>query len=260
MKLFPILTLIAAATTTTADPVDAWALGVCEQSGWRDYNKKFDGHDNEQCWAITAANLIDWWQGLQAVPLPTGTPQGEKILHTFTQSFSNAGSDPDEGMSWWFTGKYKPGRDDCATLHPNSPGGYLKQLLPNDQHIHGTLLTQMRGNEVTAESASTALIEGANAGAAFWIGVSYISPKGRPAMHSLNVWGVKYDTTEDGTQQLCGIWIADSDDYKTGLTYVALKSEDNMLMFDCPEHPIYGRIPEIKIDTLTRLDGFQKQK
>ena len=107
--------------------------------------------------------------------------------------------------------------------------------------------------------SNTIRFEEARAGAAFWIGVSYVSPKGRPAMYSLNVWGVRY-TTVGEQQKLCGIWIADSDDYKTGLTYVALKSEGNMLMFDCPEHPIYGRIPGIKIDTLTRLNGFQKQK
>lgn len=254
MKLSTILiTLAAVAATATAEPVDAWARGVCEQSGWRDFNKSFNGKDDLQCWAITAANLIDWWQELHADTLPAGTPRGEEILRTFTQSFANDGSDPDEGISWWFTGEYKPGRDNCAALLPDCPGGYLKSLLLPGQKLQRTLLTQMREEQVTAESATKALIDGAQKGAAFWIGVSYTSPKGRPAMHSLNVWGVKYDTTEDGTRQLCGIWIADSDDRVTGLSYVPLKSEGGLLVFNCQEHPIYSRIRDIRIDTITIL-------
>lgn len=254
MKLCSLLPLIAIATTATAEPTEAWARGVCVQSGWRDYNKKFDGSDNEQCWAITAANLIDWWQDLHKDKLPPNTPQGEEILRTFTKSFSNAGSDPDEGISWWFTGDYKPGRDDCATLLPDCPGGYLKSILPTKQELRSTLFTAIRGEQVTVERATDLLIDGAQNGAAFWIGVSYISPKGKPGMHSLNVWGIKYDTTIDGSHHVCGIWIADSDDHMTGLYYVPIKKEDDCLVFNCPEHPIYGRIPSIKIDTLTRLN------
>ncbi|MBR5887142.1 MAG: hypothetical protein IKZ07_02930 [Akkermansia sp.] len=152
MKLFTILPLIAIAITAAAEPTTAWARGVCEQSGWRDFDKKFDGSDNEQCWAITAGNLID----------------------------------------------------------------------------------------------------GARAGAAFWIGVSYVSPKGRPAMHSLNVWGVEY-TASDDKYHIRGIWIADSDDYKHGITYVPVKEDKGMLIFNSPEHPIYGRISRIEIDTITSL-------
>ena len=40
---------------------------------------------------------------------------------------------------------------------------------------------------------------------------------------------------------------------------VPLKKENGYLVFNCPEHPIYGRIPNIKIDTLTRLDRFPKK-
>lgn len=253
MKLCPLLTLAVIATTATAEPVEAWARGVCEQSGWRDYNKNFNGKDDQQCWAITAANLIDWWQELHADTLPAGTPRGEEILRTFTQSFANDGSDPDEGISWWFTGEYKPGRDDCAALLPDCPGGYLKSLLPAEQKLQGSLITAMRGEQVTAESATKTLIDGAQKGAAFWIGVTGSTHDGRSTMHSLNVWGVKYDTAADGSQQLCGIWIADSDDRMTGLYYVPIKKEGNALLFDCPEHPIYGLIPRIQLDTVTRL-------
>ena len=101
--------------------------------------------------------------------------------------------------------------------------------------------------------SNTIRFEGARAGAAFWIGVSYVSPKGRPAMHSLNVWGVRH-TTEGEQQKLCGIWIADSDDYRSGLTYVGVREDAGMLVFHCPDHPIYKRIPRIVIDTVSIIN------
>ena len=247
-----VITLLSAAHAVSA-PIDQWAAGVTEEGGWKDYNKKFDGRDNEQCWAITAANLIDWWQTQNPAQVPAGAPQGEAILQTFIQSFSNAGSDPDQGLNWWFTGNYQPGREDCAARKENAAGAYLRNTLPQNASLWGSLLTAMRSPHVTAESATKALIQGAQAGAAFWIGVSYVSPKGRPAMHSLNVWGVRHETDASGESRICGIWIADSDDYKTGVTYVPVKTDENMLIFDCPEHPIYGRIPRIVIDTISSL-------
>lgn len=229
-----------------------WASGVTEKTGWRDYNKNFNGKDDRQCWAITAANLIDWWQSHHTTKLPANTPQGEDILRVFTRSFANDGSDPDEAISWWFSGEYKPGRADCAALQPNCPGGYLKPLLPSPKGM-GTLLSALRGEKVNARTASAALIDGAQRGAAFWIGVTGSMHDGRSTMHSLNVWGVCCETDADGTRRLSGIWIADSDDRTTGLCYVPLKVEKDALLFHCPEHPIYGLIPRIVVDTISTL-------
>lgn len=253
MKLAKLILFLAGAAQALAAPVDIWAAGVSQEAGWKDYNKKFDGRDNELCWAITAANLIDWWQTRNPDRVPADTPRGEEILQTLVRSFSNAGSDPDQALNWWFTGNYQPAGEDCAEQKENTAGAYLRNALPPDTPLRGSLLTAMRSPQVTAESASNALVQGTQAGAAFWIGVSYISPKGRPAMHSLNVWGIRYDTDKTGKNKICGIWIADSDDYKTGITFVELKEENNMLVFHCPEHPIYGKISAITIDTISSL-------
>lgn len=253
MKLAKLILFLAGAAQALAAPVDIWAAGVSQEAGWKDYNKKFDGRDNELCWAITAANLIDWWQTRNPDRVPADTPRGEEILQTLVRSFSNAGSDPDEAIYWWFNGVYKPGSPDCAALRPNCPGGFLKNLLPKEREIKGNLLISMRGEQVNAASATTALIEGAKKGAAFWVGVSYISPKGRPAMHSLNVWGIRYETSENAPPRLCGIRIADSDDHLHGITYIPLKVDQNMLIFDCPQHPLYGKMPRIELDTITTL-------
>lgn len=253
MSLVPHILLALLLPAATAAPVDVWADGVSQEQGWRDYNKSFDGSDNDLCWAITATNIIDWWQNRHPDVVPATTPKGEEIMRTFVQSFSNAGSDPDEGLAWWFTGEYHPGRPECAARKESATGAYLRNALPDDRPFRQHTLKALRGPTVTAERAATALIEGAEAGAAFWIGVSYTSPAGRAAMHSLNVWGVRVDTAANGSRHLCGIWIADSDDRKTGLTYVPVKADDGMLVFHCPDHPIYSRMPRIVIDTISSL-------
>lgn len=253
MKLCTLILTLLSVTHVTAAPTDIWAAGVSQESGWKDYNKKFDGRDDEQCWAITAANLIDWWQSRNPDKVSPDTPQGEQIMQTFVQSFGNAGSDPDEGLSWWFSGDYTPGRKDCASREESATGAYLQSALPPGKTLRNSLLAAMRGSQVNASTASTALLQGAQAGAAFWIGVSYVSPKGRPAMHSLNVWGVRCDEDNTNGRKLLGIWIADSDDYRTGLTYVPVREDKGMLVFDCPQHPIYGNISRIVIDTISSL-------
>lgn len=265
LRHFILPAFLCMQTFLSAEPRTVWAQGVTEQSGWQDFNKAFDGSDDELCWAITAANLIDWWQRQSATTLPPGTPQSSEILHEFSQSFANSGSDPDQALHWWFTGEYAPARDDCAALRKGANGGFLKNALPSGTQLKGDLLTSLRGSQVTADTATATLIHGAQTGAAFWIGVSYVSPKGRPAMHSLNVWGVRYDTSAECSPQIYGIWIADSDDFKTGLTYVPLRVDKGMLIFDCPDHPIYGRISRIELDTLSMLkpstkDDFRETK
>ena len=254
-----LISLLFLPLCAAAEPTELWAKGVSLQTGWYDYNKTFDGSDNEQCWAITAANIINWWQNAHAESLPPDTPKGDAVVRSFVSSFSNAGSDPDEGISWWFTGNYTPGREDCAALHPGNPGAYLKNCVPAGEGIKGTVLTAMRGSQVNAQTATAAFIDGAAAGAAFWIGVSYTSPAGRSAMHSLNVWGVRF-SAEGEQRRLCGIWIADSDDYKSGLTYVGVREDAGMLIFDCPDHPIYSRIPRIVIDTISTVHPTPIQK
>lgn len=244
--------LVCLLPLTQAETAIAWAKGVTAESGWRDFDKKFDGSDDEQCWAITAGNLIDWWQEQNECKLLPNTPRGRAVVHRFMQSFSNAGSDPDEAINWWFTGEYKPARADCAVQKAGATGGNLRHLLPADTPLKSSLLTALRKPQISAAAAAATLIDGARAGAAFWIGVSYVSPKGRPAMHSLNVWGVEY-TASDDKYHICGIWIADSDDYKHGITYVPVKEDKGMLIFNSPEHPIYGKIPRIEIDTITSL-------
>lgn len=248
-----ITALICLMSITQADIVTIWAKGVNADGGWRDFDKKFDGSDDEQCWAITAGNLIDWWQTQNADKLPANTPQGRAVVQAFMQSFTNAGSDPDEGIRWWFTGEYSPGRSDCAARREGATGAYLKSLLPDSPTPMATLLTALRGPQTTADRTAASLIDGAKEGAAFWIGVSYKSRQGRPAQHSLNVWGVAYDESDPLTPHICGIWIADSDDHKIGLTYVPLKVDEGMLIFDSSDHPIYGRIPRIVIDTISFL-------
>ena len=110
-----ILRTVAALATsvlsvsTAAGAEALWSAGVNAEQGWYDFNKSRNGAESELCWAITAANLIAWWQdNLPSGELPANTPTGESVWDIYRSSFSNQGSDPDQGMRWWLNGKYQP--------------------------------------------------------------------------------------------------------------------------------------------------------
>lgn len=47
--------------------------------------------------------------------------------------------------------------------------------------------------------------------------------------------------------------MADSDDRRRTLHRIPLRESDGMLRFDCPQHPLYGRIGEISVSNYTGL-------
>lgn len=71
-----------------------WAAGVNEQGGWYDFNKSPDRSDSELCWAITAANLLAWWQEQRADVVCPAIPQKEKVWQVVRDSFNNEGGGP----------------------------------------------------------------------------------------------------------------------------------------------------------------------
>ncbi len=262
MRFFTTLALGALAAATVgsaaeAQPGTLWAAGVTADAGWYDFNKVRTGEESELCWAITAANLIAWWQQQRtAEELPQGVPTQQAVWEVFRASFSNSGSDPDQGVRWWFTGGYEPCSPDAAlqfaAVTNTATGSYYKQKY-EDKTLVETLFYRGRGGAVTAQSVTKAFYEGFRAGDAFWIGVSYNRPDGTPATHSLTVWGVEAELQADGTPCIKALYMTDSDDRSTKLHRVRLKEVDGMIDFDCPEHPLYGRIGKITITTYTGM-------
>ncbi len=228
-----------------------WAAGVSAQGGWFDFNKSRDGADSELCWAITAANLIAWWQTQRVDAVREGTPAGDRVWQVFRESFSNEGSDPDEAMSWWFSGVYEPMQSPdglpSAVLVRQGTGAYYsgvdwKKLLYRDRSPH-----------VSAEMVARAMSEGFARGDAFWVGVSFLKPDGKRYTHAITVWGVDVERDAAGNVCLRALYMADSDDRQHVLHRIPLREVEGELRFDCAQHPLYGRIGEISVDNYTGL-------
>lgn len=228
-----------------------WAAGVNEQGGWYDFNKMRDRSDSELCWAITAANLIAWWQEHRADVVRSDIPQKEKVWQVLRESFNNEGSDPDEAMNWWFSGEYKPlqspdGMPHAVVVRQDAgayyPGMDWRKLLYRD-----------RSPQVSAAAFTRAFTEGFGRGDAFWVGVSFQKPDGQRYTHAITVWGVDCERDEKGAFRLTALYMADSDDGRRALHRIPLREQDGSLMFDCAAHPLYGRIGDITVNNYTGI-------
>lgn len=243
-------------STAFADTL--WASGVTEQAGWYDFNKERDDSDSLMCWAICSANLIAWYQNT-CVPaqLQQHEPRGEAVWSTYCHSFTNEGSDPDQGLRWWFSGKYEPSTpstgEECAVIKKDSTGGYYASAGGED--LFRQLVSGLRGEQVNAQTVSQSFYNGLKRGAAFWIGVSFYRRDGQCYTHSLNVWGVDYEMTADHQPRILAIYMTDSDDTVNRLHRIPVKEDAGQLVFDCSEHPLYGRIGHITISTISCMEA-----
>lgn len=249
-----ILIGLAVAELTAAETL--WANGVSLHQGWKDYNKNRimgDAGDSGLCWALTAANLLDWWQEQHSQKVPAAAPRGLAIQHCFRSAFKNEAGDPDKAMLWWFTGNYNTEtllkNAPSATLIDPSKGGYYR----HQSWTASSILYYGRGKDVTADSLTQALWNGFKRGDAFWIGVSYQRPDASRASHALTVWGIDAEQDTKGNKHIRAIYMTDSDDARHILHRIPIKKQQGMLYFDCPSHPLYGRIGNIIIDTYTGL-------
>ena len=254
MKRICALVLLALGLPLQA--VTLWSSGVSAESGWFDFNKTHQRGtegDDLLCWAVAASDMLAWWQQQNPGLVPQHAPRGEDVWLTFCKAFENEGSDPDQGLRWWFTGEYRQpdpgGGNRCAALRDASLGGYYRESGPAPEQ----LLYNGRGAEVTAQSLTAVLLRGFRRGDAFWLGASCRKPDGRRFMHSITVWGVDAEPDADGNEQITAIYMCDSDDRARHLHRIPIRREQGMLALDCSEHPIYGRLGLVTLDTYTGL-------
>lgn len=181
---------------------------------------------------------------------------GDEVWDIYKQTFTNVGSDPDQGIRWWYSGKYDPMFADevpSAAITTDATGSYYADREGQGDEFFHKLIYRGRGNQVNAETVTRALYEGFSRGDAFWIGVSFYRRNGELHTHSLSVWGVDVEPTADATPKVVALYMTDSDDGNRCLHRIPLKVEDGMLKFDCPQHPLYGRIGDITITNYTGL-------
>ena len=207
-----------------------WSAGVSAEGGWFDANKEHvrgSEGDDLLCWAVVASNLVAWWQQQNPDLVPAGTPQGEAVWQLYRSAFENEGSDPDQGIRWWFNGEYSrprlAGGGFCAALREGAGAGYYRESgLAVEQLIYNG-----RGAMVTAEALTDALLRGLRRGDAFWVGVSLRKPDGSHFMHSINVWGID---EEDG--RVLAVYMCDSDDRQTMLHSIPVVEMEGRLYLD----------------------------
>ena len=258
MKTFAILTAALSICSTVATAETHWATGVSKEQGWYDFNKALNGSENGLCWAICASNLIAWWQNAQPQQsLPANVPMGKEVWQTYKTSFTNNGSDPDQGLRWWFSGKYEPTTpatgEQCAAITTDKTGSYYQDREGAGDAFLWDLLYRGRGSQVTAATVSSAFYEGFKQGDAFWAGVAYYNRKGCRYTHSISIWGIDAELQADGSPRILAIYMTDSDDKCHYLHRIPLKEEDGMLKFNCPQHPFYGQIGDITITNYTGM-------
>lgn len=239
-----------------------WSAGVTRDAGWFDANKSHQRGaegDDLMCWAVVASNLVAWWQQQNSALVPAGTPAGDAVWLTYLKSFDNEGSDPDQGLRWWFSGQYEqrqPGGGlKCAALKQTASGGYYRQsaVVLENWFYNG------RGAGVTARHLTEVLYRGFARGDAFWMGASCRKPDGSRFMHSITVWGVDYEMNADGAPCITAIYMCDSDDRVRCLHRIPVRVHEEKLVFDCAQHPMYGRLGLVTLDVYGGLRSAAPQ-
>lgn len=231
---------------------EVWAPGVSWEGGWYDFNKYSKGgvsngtseymkDDSLMCWAVSASNVIAWWQEQNNVKSEysySTIPQGKDIHQTFVAVFDNDGGNPAPAFQWWINGNTQylpdrtvfPGDDksswtsiDGVTYHPGwfYNGGFLTDPYytstpfysisdDNPVTIDDTKLAT-NGNNVKLQHKK--IVEALASGYALSLEVS--TDEDNSPEHAITLWGVEYTEAANGDITLTKAYITDSDDYIT---------------------------------------------
>ena len=230
--------------------VRLFAKGVTLTSGWYDVNKIDYTTDINMCWAATSSNIIQWWQDRYMAAgneLPEGAISGKgtssyelALMDMYKEQWDNTrGADASHGITWYFEGRniqQYASTGSCAQPLSGNDGGYFaniwNEILPHVYHDYSYVIvpgTIEFNNLITREyngynewgngsglsnperlaRFSELLIEFMGRGTC-GLGVSVGLGGG---LHSITLWGCEYD---NATGIVTKIWIADSDDIKSG--------------------------------------------
>lgn len=223
------------------------------EGGWYDFNKyaksgESNGtsgylkDDSLMCWAVSAANVIAWWQeqnNIKSENWYSTIPQGKDVHQIFVAVCDNDGANPASAFQWWIDGSTQnlpnrtnfPADDesswtsiDGSTYYPGNfySGGFLTDayytstpfynIAADPVTIANTKLTT-NGNSTTRQSR--AIVEALEAGYALSLEVN--TEDGTVGEHAITLWGVEYTEAANGDITLTKAYITDSDDYYDGI-------------------------------------------
>ena len=245
-----------------------FAPGITAAGGWKDTDKHWDKKDDNLCWAAADANLISWYlDTAEAAGADLGDLQRWN-MDIFDNQFRDIwrpdeGFDMNNGLSWYFTGRFTNAPGDPAFNPPTltdpdekmmlnrNPGGFLHELphvgsafLPLYPEIsypdryedmrcyHGDTETKFPFTEVLDQLT----VEGGNLYnyqnfsdnmiRALKYGAAGLTVKGDGTLsggHAVTLWGADYDVE---TGKIKRIYITDSDDKTEQLRPVGVTARE----------------------------------
>lgn len=253
MRKFTLSAIICPILITLSHAAEVWAPGVSWEGGWYDFNKYTKGgvssgtsdylkDDSLMCWAVSAANVIAWWQeqnNIQSENWYSTIPQGKDVHQTFVAVFDNDGANPASAFQWWINGStlnlpprtYFSDDDECSWTSidgktyspgPFHDGGFLTSTQYTSTPFYNIAAdpvtiadTKLATNGESITLQSRAIVEALESGYALSLEVT--TGTGTTGEHAITLWGVEYTEAANGDINLTKAYITDSDDYYDGI-------------------------------------------
>ncbi len=251
-----------------------FAPGVSRSEGWNDATKKWGSHDSGLCFAASTSNLLSWYLKRYVQLNPNSENEFETDVEDIFNKFRNgwdpdAGGDPTEALSWYFTGGFPSNNHNPngSELTGREKGGYLKGKIPNNTSKRWSWLSfNWQPEEVfsvyggyeddefpymeevggimgdgafnTLEGFSKQVIRQLHYGAC---SISIIAKQSVSVVsHSITLWGADYDVK---TGLVTAIHVTDSDDANRRLFTVKVDrnyNNDGVRLVDYNYNPPTG--------------------
>ncbi len=258
MRKYTLSAIISPVLLSLSPAAEVWAPGVTLDGGWVDFNKvrgSAPGEDDSlMCWAASSSNIITWWQNQQtknnsAVPTPDYTGSTWDFFRTIT---TDSGSNPRYALGWYVNGS-DVGSNwqwDTTNSEQYQTGGFLQSVYCTaDNPVYIANRNTSAGNTY---AQAAALVGALQSGYAMTLEVGIAGTTGSvPSSHAITLWGLNYDTDEDGNISITGAYITDSDDSHAGLVSCSVKLSENSIILT----PQQGSLTQIAY-TINRADGM----
>lgn len=268
MRKFTLSAIISPILITLSHAAEVWAPGVSMEGGWYDFNKYAKGGDSNgtsgylkddslMCWAVSAANVIAWWQEQNSIKSEydySTIPQGKDIHQTFVAVFNNVGGNPAQAFQWWINGTqggtidYLPQRTDFpdddesswtsidgSTYYPGNfySGGFLTNAYYTSTPFYNIAAdpvtianTKLATNGQSITLQHRAIVEALKSGYALSLEVN--TEDGTVGEHAITLWGVEYTEAANGDITLTKAYITDSDDYYDGIVAAQVNGKGHL--------------------------------
>lgn len=255
MCKFTLSAIICPILITLSHAAEVWAPGVSWEGGWYDFNKYAKGgvsngtsgflkDDSLMCWAVSAANVIAWWQEQNNIKSEYDhsasiIPQGKDVHQTFVAVFDNDGANPASAFQWWIDGSTLnlPNRtsfdddDECSWTSIDGDiyypgyfynGGFLTSTQYTSTPFYNIAAdpvtiadTKLATNGESITLQNSAIVEALESGYALSLEVT--TGTGTIGEHAITLWGAEYTEAANGDIKLTKAYITDSDDYYNGI-------------------------------------------